>query len=254
MNTGKQRNKAEFNAGSASMPISGFQEVTLIDWEGRIASIIFISGCNFRCGFCHSKSLVLPESGSRAVPVSAIFQYLDKKQGWIDGVVITGGEPTLYRESLLGLLEDIKNLGLAVKLDTNGTSPEVLKLAIDKGLVDYIAMDIKAPLEQHAYSGAVSADISIEDIKASRDVIIASGIDYEFRTTAVPGVVSLNDVEKISESIMPAKKYRIQQFQAKDTLNPFFLSVKPYSKKELQLMASKAREYIPDTSIRGINP
>jgi pyruvate formate lyase activating enzyme len=251
MDTSAQQNKTGFSPASMSMPIRGFQEVTLIDWDGKIASIIFISGCNFRCGFCHSKGLVLKENSPCLVPLEEIMQYLDKKQGWIDGVVITGGEPTLYCENLLSLLQDIKGIGLAVKLDTNGTRPEILKSAIDKGLVDYIAMDIKAPLEQDTYSRVVSADISIEDIKASRDVIIASGIDYEFRTTAVPGVVSLNDIEKISESIMPAKRYRIQQFQAKDTLSPFFLSLKPYSRKELLLMADKAREYIPDTLIRG---
>ena len=253
MKTAAQRNSPEFGVDRMSMPIRGFQEVTLVDWEGKIASIIFISGCNLRCGFCHSKALVLKENSPCTVPLSEIIQYLDKKQGWIDGVVITGGEPTLYCENLLALLYDIKGIGSAVKLDTNGTRPEVLKSAIDKGLVDYIAMDIKAPLEQQAYSSIAGTEVNIEEIKASIGIIISSGIDYEFRTTAVPGAVSLKGIEKISEYIKPAKRYRIQQFQAKDTLNPSFLSLKPYSKEELQLMADRAREHVPDTLIRGIN-
>jgi pyruvate formate lyase activating enzyme len=253
MKTAAKRNSTGFDGDSMPLPIRGFQEVTLIDWEGKIASIIFISGCNLRCGFCHSKGLVLEENSLCAVPLSEILQYLDKKQGWIDGVVITGGEPTLYCENLLVLMHDIKAIGLAVKLDTNGTGPEVLKSAIDKGLVDYIAMDIKAPLEQHAYSSIAATKVNIEEIKASIDIIISSGIDYEFRTTVVPGVVSSKSIEKIAEYIKPAKRYRIQQFQAKETLNSSFLSLKPCLKEELQLMADRARKHIPDVSIRGVN-
>jgi pyruvate formate lyase activating enzyme len=251
MSTTLQNNKTEPGICNDPLPISGFQEVTLIDWEGKIASIIFIWGCNLRCGFCHSKGLVLDNDNKAMAPIGEIIQSINQKKGWIDGIVITGGEPTLYEAGLFSVLQQIKDNGFLVKLDTNGTRPETVKRVINKKLVDYIAMDIKAPLDQVAYTGAVCADIDINNIKESIDIIMSSGLDYEFRTTAVPGVISLGQIGEIARSIKNAKRYRIQQFQAKDTLQQSFLDLKPYPLKELTEMVEKAREYIPDTSLRG---
>jgi pyruvate formate lyase activating enzyme len=233
------------------IPIRGFQEVSLLDWEGKIASIIFTGGCNLRCGFCHSKDLVSNDPGLPSIPWEEISEFLEKKKGWIDGVEITGGEPALYLKGLLRLIRAIKDMGFLIKLDTNGTMPQAIRSIIDHKAVDYIAMDIKAPLDQKDYSAAVRAPIDIENIKACKDMIISSGIDYEFRTTIVPGLISSAEIEEIARSIVPAKRYRLQQFQAKDTLDPCFLDLKPYSTEELEIMVNKARLYIPDTIIRG---
>lgn len=217
----------------AQLPdIKGFQEITLIDWEGKVASIIFLGNCNFKCGFCHSKELVFNYNQLETVPFDIIRAFLNSKKSWVDGVVITGGEPTLYGQRLINLCQKIKELGDLVKLDTNGTNPSLLKSLINNRLVDYFAMDIKTSLEKESYSKAAGVDVNIDDIILSKDIIMNSGIDYEFRTTFVPGIVDLKSIEDISKQINGAKKYCVRQFVPRDTIDPLFMQVKPYSEKE----------------------
>lgn len=233
-----------------SLNIKGFQEISLIDWDGKIASIIFLAGCNFRCGFCHSSSLILAEDKLDSIPFESIERFLKDKAGWIDGVVITGGEPTLDEKQLSVLVAAIKELGFLVKLDTNGSRSEVLKKLIDGKSVDYIAIDIKAPLIKNRYQRAANTLINIEDIIESKDIILNSGIEHEFRTTVVPGIISISDVAKIAKSIIPAKKYCLQQFVPRNTIDSSYLDVKPYPTEELYKMATIASEYLPNVTVR----
>jgi len=230
--------------------IKGFQEVTLIDWDGKVASIIFLAGCNLRCPFCHSGSLVLAASKLKSVPFKKIENFLKKKKGWIDGIVITGGEPTLNEGLLLNLILAIKEFGLLVKLDTNGTRPKTLKRILDAKTIDYVAMDIKAPLSAEAYSKVAGVAVVIEDIVSSKDIVLSSGVDYEFRTTVVPGLIGKAEVTEIAKSITPCKKYCLQQFMPRESIDPSFLKVKPYPLGELEKMAELASEHLPNVIIR----
>ena len=230
--------------------IKGFQEVTLIDWDEKISSILFLGGCNFRCGFCHSSSLVTGVNSLESIPFDNVAGFLKEKQGWIDGVVITGGEPTLHEERLFNLITAIKALGFSVKLDTNGTRPNIVKKLTDEGYVDYIAMDIKAPFVKEAYEKAAGVQVDIDIIKLSKDTIINSGIDYEFRTTVVPGIIGAFEIVEISKQLTGAKKYCLQQFVGRDCIDSTFISTKPYSLKEIERMATLAAEHLPKVIIR----
>ena len=230
--------------------IKGFQEVTLTDWDGKVASIIFLGGCNLRCGFCHSKTLVEKDSTEHEVPFYMISEFLCKKKGWIEGVVITGGEPCLHGEMLLDLLACVKKLGFLIKVDTNGFNPDLLKKIVQCRLADYIAMDIKAPLNFADYKNAAGCDVDIEKIIESKDLLLSSNLDYEFRTTVVPGVIDRFNIISVADSISGAKKYCLQQFVARDTLDPKFLSLKPYNIEELRNMALSIYPYIKNVIIR----
>jgi pyruvate formate lyase activating enzyme len=230
--------------------IKGFQQTTLLDWEGRVASIIFLGGCNFRCNFCHSRDLVLNAGNLDTVPLDSIDNFLRSKKGWIDGVEITGGEPTLYGEALVNLIRHLKDMGFMVKLDTNGTNPGLLAEMLHNGFLDYIAMDIKAPLNKGRYRDVTGVDADIDSIIRSKDIIISSLCGYEFRTTIIPGIISVSCIKEIAQSLLPAKRYRLQQFRPMDTLDPAYLSLKPYPEKDLEKMEDTARCYIPDTRLR----
>jgi len=230
--------------------IKGFQQTTLIDWEGKIASIIFLGGCNFKCGFCHSGNLALKPETLKSTSFEDIALFLKSKKGWIEGVVVTGGEPTVHQERLINLLNAIKDLGFLVKLDTNGTNYKLLKDIVDSRLVDYIALDVKAPLRSNAYSRATGVDLEIEDIISSKDLIVNSDIEHECRTTIVPGLITPKDIAEIAKSIIPAKKYCIQQFVPRQTLDPSLSKLKPYPIEELDNMAKLASEDLANVIIR----
>jgi len=231
--------------------IKGFQEATLIDWDGKIASILFLGNCNFRCGFCHSKVLVENFDSMDTIPFYKIAGFLKQKKGWIDGVVITGGEPSLHNGALVELIAAIKGLGFQVKLDTNGMNPELLKEVIGRHMIDYIAMDIKAPLREKDYQNAVRCKVDIERIIRSKDIILNSDIDYEFRTTVVPGIINKENIASIARAIKNAKKYCLQQFVPRDTLDPAFLSLKPYAIEEIRAMADSILPYIRNIILRS---
>ncbi len=241
------------------MKICGLQKTTLIDYPGRVAATIFLGSCNFRCPFCYSSELVLPEIMAKQPEIQekAFFDFLKKRKGLLQGVVICGGEPTLNKE-LPVFIKKIKKMRYAVKLDTNGSNPQMLKSLIKKKLIDYIAMDIKAPLSptiQNArptspagelaggrakpeipslsYEKAAGAKINLGNIKKSIQLIKSSGIDYEFRTTVVPGLHTKEDIIQIARDISPAKKYFLQNFRPEKTVNPNFEKIKPYPKEFL---------------------
>lgn len=219
------------------MPIiGGLQKVTLVDYPGKVACTVFLSGCNFRCPFCYSKELVLPEKikDHPYLEEDYLFSFLEERKDFLDGVVLCGGEPTINSD-LLDFCKKIKKIGFCIKLDTNGSNPEILKELIKEKLLDYIAMDIKAPLDQAKYNLANGVDISLEKIKESIEIIKKSGIDYEFRSTIVHKIHSKEDILQMARDIAPADKYFLQQFHGeKGTIDPNFSNLKPFEDKDLE--------------------
>ncbi|MGC9149575.1 MAG: anaerobic ribonucleoside-triphosphate reductase activating protein [Candidatus Micrarchaeia archaeon] len=215
--------------------IGGFQRVSLIDYPGKIASIIFTVGCNFRCPFCQNKDLVLRNYKSlRLYSYEEIFEKLEEAKGFIDGVEITGGEPTIWGNELIALMEKLKKYGL-IKLDSNGSNPRILKEIIEKKLVDYIAMDIKTSLNVKKYAKAIglSEDSTKEILKnvlESIELIKNSKVEHEFRTTLVPSIVEKEDVVEIANYIK-GENYFLQRFEPRNTLNKDFENIKPYKKE-----------------------
>jgi len=195
----------------AIMEISGLQKLTLLDYPGKLACTIFTRGCNFTCPFCHNSSLVLLDRHrANLIPTDDILQFLRERLGKIDGVCITGGEP-LVQVDLKDFIKKVKSIGYKVKLDTNGYSPNKLKELIDENLLDYIAMDIKNSFPK--YSVTVGRDnVDIDKIKASIEIIKKSGIDYEFRTTAIREYLDLDDFKEIAKTLKGSKAYFIQNF------------------------------------------
>lgn len=226
------------------MKISGLQKLSLVDFDGHMASTIFTSGCNFSCPFCHNSGLV--KGTEPEISESEIFQYLEKRKGLIDSVCISGGEPTLHKD-LPAFISRIKNLGLLVKLDTNGTNLEMLKFLVENKLIDYIAMDIKNSLEN--YSLTTARDINTNTIKESINYIMNCGIEYEFRTTLVKEFHSEDDIQKISKLISNAKKYYLQKFQ--DNENCIQKNLNPVEKNEANKYLEILRKTIPNTALRG---
>jgi len=226
----------------------GIQKTTLIDFPRHVACTLFLSKCNFRCGYCYNTSLVLEQETGISLSEQNVFDFLEERKNFLDGVCITGGEPTLHSE-LPGFCKKIKEKGFLVKLDTNGTNPKMLEFLVKKNLVDFIAMDIKAPEEK--YSKICGAKADLEKIKKSIELIKNSGIDYEFRTTLVP-LLSEKDLLSIGELLKGSKKFVLQQFH-KDMalLNPEFKKLEPYSKEKLEEFAEKLRPFFESIEIRA---
>ncbi len=191
------------------MRIGGFQKLTLVDFPGKVAATVFTQGCNFRCGYCHNPELVLPQFFQAPLPAEEIFNYLNDRRGKIEGVVITGGEPTIQK-GLEFFIARIKKMGFAVKLDTNGSLPEILSSLIKLKLLDYIAMDVKSSLGTYSQITGVASDTT--KILESIDLIIKSGIPYQFRTTLVKEFCSEKDLRDIRLLIRQADHYVLQPF------------------------------------------
>lgn len=188
------------------MKIGGLIKFTLIDYPGHVAAVVFTQGCNFRCRYCHNPELVYPHLLQESMPKEDVLSFLRKRKGTLEGVVITGGEPTMHL-GLMDFMAEIKALGYKIKLDTNGTKPEVLQEAIERQLVDFVAMDLKAPLEKYSLITGVEFDPKI--IQRSMDMIVASGLPYEFRTTYDKEVLTEEDIQALSNSVQ-GKNYRVQ--------------------------------------------
>jgi pyruvate formate lyase activating enzyme len=233
------------------IPIIGMQKMCLIDFPGITSSVIFIGGCNFRCPYCHNPDLVLKMDEAEKMDEEAVIDTLVDRKAWIDGVVITGGEPTLYPD-LKRFARRIKDIGLKVKIDTNGTNPELLWDMLEEKLIDYIAMDIKGPLS--LYENIVFMPVDIEKIKRSITLIRNSGVDYEFRTTAAPKITTKESLIETVKPLKGAKKFVIQQFRTGEKLpilDPlFFRDEKPYTKEELAEMKKAVEPYFEAVEVR----
>ncbi len=192
------------------MKIGGFSKLTLLDFPGCVACIVFTSGCNFRCPFCHNASLVTHTKDSEDISEDEILSYLKKRKGLLDGVVITGGEP-LLQNGIEDFIIKVRDLGYKVKLDTNGSFPDKLKNLLDKGLLDYVAMDIKNSKEK--YSATAGCEVNLADIEKSISLLENSGIDYELRTTVTQELHNEDDIKNIALWIKKSPKYFIQNFK-----------------------------------------
>lgn len=223
--------------------IKGFQKLTLLDYPGKIAAIIFTGGCNFRCPYCHNASLLRDEGDE--VAEKEIFDYFKKRKGIIDGVVVTGGEPLIHEETI-ELIKKLKAEGLGVKLDTNGSFPEKLKYLIENKFVDYIAMDIKTVYEN--YSTVTDGKNVTDKIKESVKLIMSSGTDYEFRTTIAEGLHTEKDIIGAAKQICGAKKFFLQNF--KDSGDVLCSGLKPFSLEKMQTFKTLCTPFADFVDIR----
>lgn len=192
------------------MQIKGFQKTTFIDYPNKVAALVFTGGCNFRCPFCHNGSLVLSPNRYPTTLPETVFRHLEKRRGVIDGLVITGGEPTLM-PGLKAFVQAVKDMGVSVKLDTNGTNPEVLVDLVEEDLLDYIAMDIKHDYDKYA-SAIGPSKVDMEKIKDSVTYIINSGVEHEFRTTVIKGMHTAEDIAVMAKQVDGARNYILQQY------------------------------------------
>lgn len=213
------------------MLIGGFQKFSLIDYPGKICAIIFTQGCNFRCSYCHNIELVDPQKFTPSISEKEIFSFLGTRKGQLDAVEVTGGEPTLQKD-LLDFLKKIKEMGFLVKLDTNGSSPDVIQGAIEKKVVDYLAMDVKAPLGK--YQIVTASKIDPAKIEESIQLIMKADLDYEFRTTIVKSLLTNEDIIGIAQLVSGAKLYVLQNFVATRTLEEKFIEEESKTVEELE--------------------
>jgi len=250
------------------MHIGGIEKFSLLDFPGKPAAVIFTQGCNFRCGYCHNPELVYPSLFQPLIPETEVFDFLESRRGKLAGVVITGGEPTM-QEDLVPFIKKIRKMGFAVKLDTNGMNPKVLEALItpatgeagsgaagenatsDDPLVDYLAMDIKGPLKK--YERVACAAIDPKNIKESIRLVMASGVDYEFRTTVVRSQLTLADFPAIGRLIHGARLYALQRFVVPSMYkiaNQSFLKEKTYDDKEFDAIRAKMERYVARCVVR----
>ncbi len=252
------------------MLIGGLQKLSLLDYPGKLAAVIFTIGCNFRCGFCHNPHLVNSQfpispdarSGSRLlysqintvrrdnsqIDENEIFDFLKSRQGLLDGVVITGGEPTIQPD-LIDFIKKIKEMGFLVKLDTNGSNPIIIGQLVEDNLVNFLAMDIKAPLEK--YQDIVKCAVDTGSVKKSIEAVKSFGGDYEFRSTVVSGLHSSADILNMARLIRGARKFVLQQFVSRDKLvDPSFVGRQSFSKTELEDLARQCEQWVEKCEIR----
>ena len=229
------------------MRIGGLQKLTLLDYPGKVACTVFLSGCNLRCPYCHNPGLVLPEqSEGSEIPEAEVLSFLERRKGKLDGVCITGGEPTLQPE-LPEFLEKLRRLGYAVKLDTNGTNPDMLEALAQEGLLDYAAMDIKNSPDRYAETcGGVDL---LGPVKRSAALLMAGAVDYEFRTTVCAPLHTPEEMAGIGRWLKGAKRYFLQPFV--DSGELVGSGMKPLTKEEIEALRDSVLPYIPNTQIRG---
>lgn len=230
------------------MQIHGFQKMTLLDFPGRVACTVFTGGCNLRCPFCHNALLVTQLGNTDVIPAEDVISYLEKRKGILDGVAITGGEP-LLQPDIASFIRKIKNMGYAVKLDTNGAYPAKLRDLVEEGIVDYVAMDVKNCKEKYSETVGVP-DFDVSKIEESIDFLLSGKVDFEFRTTVVKEFHTVADIEKLSKRIEGAPKYFLQNFT--DSGNLIGENLHECSKETLNLMREAALKYVQSCEIRGI--
>ncbi|MGA1824685.1 MAG: anaerobic ribonucleoside-triphosphate reductase activating protein [bacterium] len=233
--------------------IKAIINTSFLDWHGYICTVLFLGGCNFRCPYCHNKDLVMWPQKIKNIPFDEVQRIIMKNPGWIDGVVITGGEPTLDAQ-LIPLITKIREMDLLVKLDTNGSNPDILEGIIKKKLVTYIAMDLKAPLEHNAYSRCIGiTPPPLSKIKQSVQLLLQNNVDYEFRVTICPTLLDKQDILSMARTIKGARRFTLQNFRAHNTLDPAFENLTSYSKTELENFKRLIMPYVQECSVISPN-
>ena len=228
------------------MRIKGLQKLTLLDFPGEIACTVFLGGCNFRCPFCHNASIVLPEREAENISTESFFEFLDSRRGKLTGVCVSGGEPTV-NSGLVDFLTEIKSRSLHIKLDTNGYSPKMLRELIDRGLVDYVAMDIKNSMDRYGETVGISG-FDASPIAESAQLLMQGKVDFEFRTTVVRELHDGESIRAIGEWLAGQEKFYLQTFTDSGDLLSFGLSA--YTDSEMESLAAILREYIPSAAVR----
>lgn len=226
------------------MIIKGLQKLTLLDYPGSLAAIVFVGGCNFRCPFCHNGTLVL--GGADTIDTEQIFSFLESRRTKLGAVVISGGEPTIYSD-LPDFIRRVRELGYKVKLDTNGTNPDMLISLVESGLVDYVAMDIKNSPD--AYESTAGVRVDIEAVKRSVDFLLSERVEYEFRTTLVKQLHTHENMRKIGEWIKGAKRYFLQSYKHTDGVISHGLDA--HTTKTVAEFLKAVLPYVPNAQIRG---
>jgi pyruvate formate lyase activating enzyme len=234
---------------STKASIKGFIKNSFLDWDGKIVSVLFLPACNFRCKFCHNWKLVTEPDTMPDVLTDEIFCYLTEHLDFLDGVCITGGEPCIQKDSLFSLLPEIRKMGLKIKIDTNGSMPEVLEDLMHLGYVDYIAMDIKTELNQQKYSDLCGTDVNLEMLRKSICLIKNFG-NYEFRTTYIPGIHKPETIQKILLELEMPKKYVLQRFIPENAYSPELRKLQKADIEELNKIASMYSSLAHHISVR----
>jgi pyruvate formate lyase activating enzyme len=230
------------------MRLGGLQKTSLIDYPEKISAIVWTVGCNFRCPFCYNKEVVI--GNVELIPEQEIFSFLKKRKNMLEGLVITGGEP-LLQDDIENFCERVKKLDYLIKIDTNGTFPDKLHKIIDNGLVDYIAIDVKAPLNK--YEKLTNVKVDVEKIMRSIELVKTSSVDHEFRTTFVPGLLKMQDIIEIADLLKGAKKFYLQQFKPiSPMLSKDLECVEPYDKDYLFETLEKIKPYFEICDVRGL--
>jgi len=232
--------------------IKGLLESSLIEWEGKVTAVVFLPDCNFRCPWCHVPDLAFYPERLETIPFSHLKKLAKTQQGWLDGIVISGGEPTIHHD-LPQFIEKVRKLGLPIKLETNGSYPDMLRALITEKLITSVAMDIKNRVDTDPtlYDRSCGIKVDIGKIKESISLLVESGIDCEFRTTVVPGFVDEEDIKKIAELISPlTKKYVLQQFSPQHAFKKELRETVPYSPEVIAKMAASVRSLVPEVSSR----
>lgn len=214
------------------MIFSGFQKTDLLNYPGKVASTVFTYGCNFRCPYCHNYEFVIGGQ-KESYPEETVLAYLEKRKSMLEGLAISGGEPTLHRE-LPAFMKKVKALGLMIKLDTNGSTPEVLEAMLEDNLLDYVAMDIKTALEKYSLVGYTDTSTVLR----SMDILRNSGIDFEFRTTCPKSIVAEEDFSSI-QKLVGSSKWNLQIFNPRYTLEESYHNEEGYSREELEAIVKK---------------
>lgn len=230
------------------MKIGGLQKTSLIDFPDKVSAVVFLQGCNFRCPFCHNPELVLGKCFNKPLDEGEFFAFLEKRKRQLDGIVISGGEPTVHAD-LPDFIRRIRALGYAIKLDTNGSDPVMLGSMLREGLLDFIAMDLKG--EPEHYEDYCGAKVSGDAIKASIKLIIECGLPYEFRTTAVPGQHTLEKLKELALLVRGAKRYAIQAFRPDICLNPDFEKMPLFDMAEVRGARAWFEAQVQAFEIRG---
>jgi pyruvate formate lyase activating enzyme len=223
--------------------IKGFLETSFLDWPGKLCSVLFLPHCNFRCPYCHNHPLVFHPEQYSTIPLEDILDRLNSLRNWIDGVCLTGGEPILHAD-LPSLIREIKRHKFLVKLDTNGSNPQRLENLMETGEVDFISMDVKAPLDPFRYSRSTGLPINLKPILESIEILKGGKVEYEFRMTVVPGLHREEDIQTLGNQLRAGRRFILQNFNPENPLDPSLKNIVPYDLEVLKRIEREVQEMI----------